>query len=167
MANAPSFGKSITILLIGAAVGFTGCATQQPAAPPGPAVDRIVNIQVEQDPATGEDKLTVDHDPVIVRTDRHDRVVWKWISDPREEFTVSISYDHQHDPNTPALPDGFVNPFEKPFDVEAAKLWRSGSNGMINSAASKTEAKGHGWKFTITATNRPDLEPLDPHARFD
>ncbi len=162
-----SAARTIICITIGAAVGFAGCATQRPADPVPPAVDRIVNIQVEQDPATGENKLTVDHDPVVVRTDRHDRVVWKWISDPREEFTVSISLDHQHDPSTPDLPDGFVNPFEKPFDDEAAKLWRSGSNGMINSAASKTEAKGHLWKITIKAVGRDDLQPLDPHMVFD
>ena len=155
MSNVPSIGKSIMILLIAAAVGFAGCA----AAPPLPTpVERVVRIRVENG------ALTVDHDPVIVRTDRRDRVVWIWSSEPIEEFTVSIDYDHQHDPSTPALPVGFVNPFQKRFDDAALKLWESGKNGMINSAASKKEAKGHGWKYTIKAGDR---KPLDPHTRFD
>ncbi len=169
MSNAPSFGRSITILLIGAAVGFAGCNTSRPAVPVSgpvvctqtPATDQEVKIQLVAN------QLMIDRDYVNVTTSRCDQVVWVWDSEPTKEFTVSLRHERKEDQSAEDLPPGF-NPFLRPFPrPPAEKVWRSDvAAGEIQSGPAKNAAKGHVYKFTIKAIVNGEPLELDPHVFF-
>ncbi len=166
MSNAPSFGKSTIILLIGAVVGFAGCTRQQ-ADVPGPVCPDVSGVLWEIKLDVNGTQIVSDPYEVPVSVDNEDQVVWLWPGNPMREFTVSLQCDHKwHPPTAPSCegtPDnGPPNPFLKPFTPPAGEVWTS-DQGKICSGRAKRGAKGHTYKFTVQS---PDLEPLDPHVRF-
>ena len=166
MSNVSSFGKSIMILLIGAAVGFAGCTRQQ-ADVPGPVCPDVSGVLWEIELDVNGTQIVGDPYEVPVNVDNGDQVVWLWPGNPMREFTVSLKCDHKwHPPTAPSCegtPDnGPPNPFLKPFTPPAGGVWTS-DQGKICSGRAKRGAKGHTYKFTVQS---PGLEALDPHVRF-
>ena len=166
MSNAPSFRKSIMILLIGAAVGFAGCTPQQPAAPvQGPVVCADVSgADWEIELGVNGTQIVGDPYEVPVNVDDEDQVVWLWPGNPMQEFTVSLVWAKKTDPEAGIPEPGPPNPFIRSFGPipGGGEGWKS-DQGKICSGRAKPAAKGHTYKFTVQS---PDLEPLDPHVRF-
>ncbi len=174
MSNVPSFGKSIMILLIGAAAGFAGCTTQQPAVPDQATVLDQGAVVCSNAPGVDlEIKLDVDGTQIIgvpgevsVCVDNGDQIVWLWPGNPIQEFTVSLTCGYSWDqPNRPCEGvenHGPPNPFLKPFIPPVGGVWTS-VEGKISSGPANPGARGHTYKFTVAS---PGLEPLDPHVRF-
>jgi hypothetical protein len=168
MSNAPSFGKSITILLIGAAVGFAGCNTSRPAVP-GPVActtptgtDQVVEIDVV------DGMITIVHDPVVVRVDECEQIVWTFDTDELSEITIDTNWNRRPDPA------GFVphppNPFPGEFTGgEGAVVFSATSDdGELKSGLAHPKTPGHSYHFKITGTTPGgDTIVLDPHTRFD
>ena len=165
MSNVPSFRKSIMILLIGAAAGFAGCQTSRqtsPAAVPCTgATGRAHTVNLTENVTIGELEIDVDHVHVIV--ENCDQVVWVWASKPTGEFEVSLELEH---PPVSAPPNPFPGDFTGTGSGGQTSFIANSTMGTLASGHAIRAVKGHVYKFTITAKDRDDLKPLDPHVRF-
>jgi hypothetical protein len=171
MTNAASIGKTIflSLLLVGAAVGFAGCKTSPPdVAGPSPVVcpdvtgeDQEINLDVI------ETKIVGDPYEVTVDVDKHDQAVWVWTGKPMNEFTVSLVWDRPNDPSAGLPEPGPPNPFIRSFGPipGGGEGWES-DLGKICSGRAKPAAKGHIYKFTVKSITNSGYIPLDPHVRF-
>ena len=167
MSNAPSFGKTIflSLLLMGAAVGFAGCTTRSVQGPVGcaGATGTAHTVNITED--VTKKKITIDNDHVHVIVENCDQVVWVWASEPTGEFEVSLKLEH---PPVSAPPNPFAGPpFQGTGSGGQMRFIAESTRGTLASGHAILPAKGRVYKFTITAIDRPDLEPLDPHVRFD
>jgi len=154
--NGNGWLRTILALLIGLGVGY---AAARYIAPPPPAPEKPHPRVREARFGLKDKKLAEEHAPLYLTADRGDKIVWK--SDSVREFTVMVGpYPTPDDAwyKANCAPGGPVNPFQ------SAEPKFDGANGRAESAAAKPEARGHCYKFTITA---PGYPKYDPHIIFD
>jgi hypothetical protein len=186
MANAASIGKTLflSLLLIGAAAGFAASKTRA-ATPVGEHVRctgptgtaQEVNIGVDQG------KITVDHDPVVVRVDECEQFVWKFNTGEINHLTVLTWWERKADPRARNPETGQPTPLglpgsQAPPNPFLGGIFTGGGGAVVFSATSTTgtlasgranpNTPGHEYKFTIIVT-KSDGQTLsmDPHGRFD
>ena len=178
MANLRSFGKTIFLsLLLGGAVAGAGQANDQPepesaACPQPTGTIQWVNIYVDQG------TVKVDHEPVVVRVNECEQIVWTFDKNKIREITVSTQWKSKADPRAidpvsyqPTPSQGPANPFPRAFTGTPvpAVFSATSSTGTLASKQANSATVGHVYKFIITVTEvgGSTLKSKDPHTRFD